>query len=57
MREDTIGHHGLSDILWQGADERTRVNNDEALISEGHELPSGRVADLVDSLSPEDPEA
>jgi len=32
------------------------VNNDEALISEGHELPTGRVDELVHLLSPEDGE-
>jgi hypothetical protein len=32
------------------------VNNDEALISEGRELPTGRIAELVRLLSPEDGE-
>ena len=32
------------------------LNNDEALINEGRPLPSGRVAELVDLLSPEDDE-
>ena len=32
------------------------VNSDEALISEGHHLPAGRVAVLVDLLTPEDDE-
>jgi hypothetical protein len=32
------------------------VNNDEALISEGRQLPTGRVAELVGLLSPEDGE-
>jgi len=30
------------------------INNDEALIGEGRHLPSGRVAILVDLLSPDD---
>lgn len=30
---------------------RAWVNNSEALINEGRELPSGRVADLIDLLA------
>ncbi|TCD14218.1 hypothetical protein [Oricola cellulosilytica] len=29
------------------------INNDEALINDGRELPSGRIAQLIDLLSPE----
>mgnify|MGYP003147460399 CR=1 FL=1 len=32
------------------------VNNDEALISDGRPLPTGRLAALVDILTPDDPE-
>jgi len=32
------------------------VNNDEALINEGRPLPSGRTADLIELLTPEDAE-
>lgn len=33
------------------------VNSDEALINEGRPLPGGRVADLIEFLSPPDDEA
>jgi hypothetical protein len=32
------------------------VNNDEALINDGRPLPTGRVAELIGLLSPEDDE-
>jgi len=32
------------------------VNNDEALINEGRPLPSGRTAELVELLAPQDDE-
>ena len=32
------------------------VNNDEALINEGRALPSGRTAELVELLTPQDDE-
>ena len=32
------------------------VNNDEALINEGRPLPSGRIAELVELLTPQDEE-
>ena len=32
------------------------INNDEALINEGRPLPSGRIAELVELLTPPDDE-
>lgn len=52
----------LSEILLTGgtreelAEAFAWVNSDEALVNEGRRLPAGRVARLVDILSPEEDE-